>query len=374
VKKSVSDEPFKNYRKRKLRGEIMVGEFVLDVAERAVSDGSISGYHPTWKETWAYYGDLIAGLEGILSRPSFDIANDISRMSALAVTEAFAKAKQPIVMGGEILSELDKTVGMFQRPFGAARRHLQNMQANKARRLNKSGSNLASAISSAWLEGRYGWQPIILDAEAIRDQFHNQWDSHGQRLVARSTKTSVTNQTRKCVDTYGAGTYSTFQYTGSATYNVEVAASAGVIYDVSDRTTVQRLQEIMGFRHQDLLTLAWEKIPYSFVADWFVNTGTWLQAVTPNPFMSVVGSWATTVTRETFTFSGSCKRLLGGSYWATGTAGSSILTREHVVRNAYPVMPHTPTLTTKPLSALHQADAAALLVKPILGMLRGFKH
>jgi hypothetical protein len=39
---------------------------------------------------------------------------------------------------------------------------------------------------------------------------------------------------------------------------------------------------------------AWELIPFSFVADWFVNIGPYVRAITPKVGVHSLGSWTTT--------------------------------------------------------------------------------
>lgn len=371
----ISDVSHGNFHRRVRNGEILIGPLDLLKTERAMTPGLISGYNSTWKETWKYYGDLAKGMEGAVGRPSYDVAADITAMSAVALTEAFARTKAASVMSGEVLSELGKTVGMLQHPFRNSGKLLQKMHKAKLKNLKKSGSNLVEACSNAWLEYRYGWQPILLDADTICQEAHRIRASMSRSLVSRSTKGARTNQSKSVVDKPGVtGTpFQTYLYTATGTFSIEVQASAGVLYEVASRTTGENLQQILGSRPQDTVQLIWEKIPFSFVADWFVNIGDWLQAITPDPFITYKGSWATTVTRETQSFSGTCKRAIG-SAWATGSAGSSSITVEHVVRDSNPSLASHPVLTLQPLSKLHQADAMSLSVKPIMEMLKGLKH
>lgn len=51
-----------------------------------------------------------------------------------------------------------------------------------------------------------------------------------------------------------------------------------------------------------MLALPWELVPYSFVADWFVNVSTFLNAVIPYLSTRPLGSWTTTRRTQTVTF------------------------------------------------------------------------
>lgn len=373
--KEITDESFGNYHQRKRSGQILMGNLSLTKRTRSMSPGSISGYNSTWKETWKYYGDLAVGMEQAVGRPTYDVARDITILSQMALAECYARAKQSSIMSGEVLSDLGKTVGMLKHPFRRSTNLLQKMHQYKLKHLKKSGSNLTEACSNAWLEYRYGWQPIILDADTLFQEAHRIRASCSRSLVARSTKSTSAVQVKSVVDARGSefAPFWTYFYTATGNFKIEVRASAGVMYEVKPRTTSENMQQILGSRPQDTVQLIWEKIPFSFVVDWFANVGTWLQAVTPDPFLTVRGSWATTVTREDISYSGSCKRQIG-TPWATGTAGSSSITSEKVVRDANPSLTSHPVLTVEPLSRLHQADAMALMLTPIRGLLKGLRH
>jgi len=54
----------------------------------------------------------------------------------------------------------------------------------------------------------------------------------------------------------------------------------------------------MGFSWESIPITAWELIPFSFVVDWFVNFGDYIQALTPKLGIKGLSSW-TTVIKET---------------------------------------------------------------------------
>jgi hypothetical protein len=67
----------------------------------------------------------------------------------------------------------------------------------------------------------------------------------------------------------------------------------------------------IGLATKGLITLPWELIPYSFVADWFVNFGDFLQALVPLPGVKQLGSCVVT------------ERDRQTSYTATGSIPAS---------------------------------------------------
>jgi hypothetical protein len=134
---------------------------------------------------------------------------------------------------------------------------------------------------------------------------------------------------------------------------------------------------MLGLRDQDIPVTVWELVPWSFVVDWFVNVGDWIQAVTPNPSVTVKGSWTTTIVRTRDEVGPIRATLYVGTPPATtyvSVADGGDFTSESVIRISNPSLPLSPQLTSGPLSALHSVDGLALLVGSICKSLRTFRH
>jgi hypothetical protein len=70
------------------------------------------------------------------------------------------------------------------------------------------------------------------------------------------------------------------------TKELVVSARAGVLCDVS-------ISDISVFGIDQIAETVWELVPWSFVADWFINTGDWIAAHTPNAGVTQRASWVT---------------------------------------------------------------------------------
>lgn len=119
-------------------------------------------------------------------------------------------------------------------------------------------------ISGRWLELQYGWLPLLNDCYEAGTAFAT--------IANRPRRTRVqVSRTRR------------------STYNASVSPSnwsgwtnrfetRRYIYEISEDLSIPRE---LGL--EDPLTIGWELIPYSFVVDWFVPIGTYLENLNQLP-------------------------------------------------------------------------------------------
>lgn len=145
---------------------------------------------------------------------------------------------------------------------------------------------LSERFSQKWLEYRYGWMPLIYDMEDAVKAL-----SMAENKMAR-----------------GRATYSE---TGSVT-EVWTASSTATRSDWSEVLTFERVHrgwaaaefDIMSSRFGlDPIRTAWELVPFSFVMDWFVQVGDFIEATSPFGAGRTLGSCyscKTTMRRELY--------------------------------------------------------------------------
>lgn len=374
--RDITDEVHPGFAAAKRRGEIVMGNCTIASYDRQVSEGSMSGRISAWKEFLHRSGDLIAEVEASAHALTPDLGGQYKgSISSIALIKAYAKMNQSDVMGGEVVRDLSATLGMLRHPFSSSRTLIKKIYKAKRKRLNKSGSNLALASADAWLELRYGWQPIILDIETIVEKSHKICDVKDRILVARGSESNSWSYNREFSNlVVGPGFYWPRSFTGAVNVSDDVAAFAGVIYRERVSGMLPNAAQFFGTRAQDLPALAWELIPYSFVVDWFVNVGDWIQAITPNPNVTVLASWVSTKHKRTLSTSASVTCNTGAGL-LTGSAGSSTVKFDTFHRNTQPILATSPVVIRKPLSLIHSIDAASLSLRPILASLGDlFKH
>jgi hypothetical protein len=138
-----------------------------------------------------------------------------------------------------------------------------------------------SDISGRWLELQYGWLPALSDT-----------------FEAAKAYESITKGPRKLTVSASRLIGSTFEGSQSpSNYSAKYDESyrRGIRYEMSESMSIPRS---LGLA--DPLSVLWEVIPYSFVADWFLPIGAYLEALNSVPHL--VGRFLTTSTRKQYGF------------------------------------------------------------------------
>lgn len=202
---------------------------------------------------------------------------DIGRLQALAGTAAAARVLQPELQGLVDIAEFHKTMELFRVRTGYLNRHLDSLYrfAAKKGKLRK-GVNF---LSSNWLKYRYGIMPLVYSAESV---LLDMGKVRSKRVTARAeeemTLEGASSQT-------ATGTYWNCQF--NHTFKRTVSVRAGLLYEYTGSYNE------LGLRATDVPAAAWELIPFSFVADWAVNMGDYIQAITPKVTARTLASWTT---------------------------------------------------------------------------------
>jgi len=283
-------------------------------------------------------------------------------------------------MSLETLKDLDTTVKMLRRPFQGSVDLVGRMLRYNKRHLGKTTRSALKASSNAWLEYRYGWQPLLMDAETIISAAHKiRGKLDKRRLVARASVKKAFVTSSGGYVTGGLSCPGVDRIDGITKIESDLAVSAGVVYDLASQTTIDQLQQTMGSRASDLPANIWECVPYSFVIDWFANVGEWIQAITPNPAVTIKGNWATSTWHKkrvdsNLSIVSSVVLADGKPYLSKASLHDRCLVQSSVQRLVNLSMPSTPVVMKRPLSPLHSVDGAALLSNRIGGLLSGLRH
>jgi len=211
----------------------------------------------------------------------------------------------------------------------------------------RGGKHTVKAASDAWLAWRYGWEQLGYDilnvASLIKEPFR------GLILTGQSGKSTKTSSS-------GSGVI----YTGSDFVRGE---NWTIYHDFSHRARVlcrwkgQTVNALI-----DPLVTIWETIPYSWVADWFVNVGdilaAWDVSLRTEQLRASLGvQYTGTSTAEYWVTPADCTSVSG-----SGTTTETILYRERIPASIPSLVPSfTVRLTSERI-----LDAAALLAKRIL--------
>lgn len=282
--------------------------------------------------------------------------NGLENLATLAATRAWAAVQEPSVQGLVEMAELSKTMRMLFRTSRHVKQLLDKAKGRKSKD-SRSKQSLGSFISENWLAYRYGWTPLL---RTIDDAYKAiAVPSYSQRQTARGSsegpKTTVSDTLVESDSFYTPSL--------ARTNTAQRSCRSGVLYthrfSTSDR---------FGLSLQELPSAIWELFPYSFVADWFLNIGDYIRAMTPKVGVRVLSSWTTIqdVVDQKGVLTMTPSQT--GQYTYGGTCGGTYLVRTtKTVRNPLAV-PGVANLLPeinfeKKKDWLHTADAFALLAQ-----------
>jgi len=142
---------------------------------------------------------------------------------------------------------------------------------------------LRGTISNRWLELRYGWMPLIQDLHGSVQELQAAMQRPRFRKIS-VRKVEEAKDTRKEFFHDYAGQIRYYNRTGQAKTVVKV-----VCYLRQDSLAAVRL----GLTNP--AALAWELLPYSFVIDWLIPIGDWLNSL--DACVGVIGAYGTVTTK-----------------------------------------------------------------------------
>lgn len=207
------------------------------------------------------------------------------------VTTAFTKRREVVNVLRTLTYNLQEAVHPKGVSFAKRRLDLYNqlLSARAARALPK---DRIGEVATAWLEYRYAIRPLLGDIQNAIKAIHKQLDI-AKRQTARGKELRVYDDVEISYDTAPPGARVLYE-----DLKIErkgfVKASAGVLFVIENN--ISALAAILGL-DQPVESL-YELIPFSFVIDWVVNIGEWLQSITKTSGLTCLSSWVTLTYRE----------------------------------------------------------------------------
>lgn len=367
---TIEDEPHPDFAARRKRGEVVMGDLKITKTERTVSPATlVFGDHPIWGSR-TVYGDVCGY---ILVDGTIEGADaTVKSMQDYALIEAYAKIRDVDVQASETYADLPKTYSQLKTALAKFNWACEDTErvVRKIKRMKLSLGAKAKMFANVWLALRYALTPIMADISKAMELCERATaPAKPARLVVRSG-TQLTFKKDVAVVALPPGNY---QVEGIATFQRKVVVSAGVIFRVDDLREHKSPMNTLGLSGHNALNVGYQLTPFSFVADWFVGVGSWIQAMTPVPGVTVLGNWTTTVDENNNSFRDLVAELTVYSppittykaYVPPSPTKSTTITRKVNL----PVPSH-PALVPNFLSLKQKADACALLTQQISSVLR----
>lgn len=136
--------------------------------------------------------------------------------------------------------------------------HRKVSHSTKHRHRDDAGPQHAQRISDGWLELQYGWKPLIGDIYTLADQIAKSDKPRSRRLRVSHSIPMLP----------GCLPDGQFLVTGGGSVSKQIIA-----YVTEDIPSWPRALGLM-----DPEQVVWELVPFSFVVDWFIPVGNWIQA------------------------------------------------------------------------------------------------
>lgn len=260
-----------------------------------------------------------------------------------SLVKAYDKVKSAESDIGVMLVELNETIHMLRHPFEALSKMKSKLKKNRYKR--HKGNEIAepviygSVLSDLWLQYRYGIIPLVNDISSIIDLFNKQVAS-AERLLHR--RKGMIETVKNVNITQSLKTLDGFCWTPQRTEERKIRSVSHVYFHTLLQAGANWQLHNLGLNLGNLPTVVWEKIPYSFVVDWFVGVSRWLTAVKADPFHQYLGNCTSQVYEQTIKYDMSTPYY--GTYKSleefrpsTYTMTSKVLIRH--INDTLPVLP-----------------------------------
>lgn len=187
------------------------------------------------------------------------------------------RKEQTKMQGAVFLKEIDQTWHMLHRPASALWQHIGAYYAALKRAKRRSPLGWYTAIPSLWLEYSFGWRPLMMDIDDAFDALNSLTELDSVHRVTGSGKDE-----RLVEQTTGSNTYQpecarlAYKWRAASTEQETVKYVGGVRFQAT--TTFADKAAQWGFTPAEFLPSAWEILPWSFLVDYFVTIGDYLDA------------------------------------------------------------------------------------------------
>lgn len=278
---------------------------------------------------------------------------------------ALGEGKEALSMITNAATRIYRSIRAVKRldPWAAASALVDGTPRSRLKHVSRKTRTWDRSAADLWLELQYGWLPLLKDAEDSALFLANQYGVPMQHTVSASRVLKGANAAGVATD--------------SPTYKRWTSNNSVCVGKIKAIITEKDVPKLAGL--QDPLSVAWELLPWSFVADWFIPIGSWLDA--RGLASSLTGTFVTTHFNKASAkgFTAIPQGIGWGGYdFSTayrnaGDVGFTVIQLSRVVSSS--LSTSVPFPAVKPLSQAaswkHCTNAVALLVSGDLFRSRG---
>lgn len=297
----------------------------------------------------------------VIGTSTIHSTSDVDSLKSEVSTKLLAERGRSLTNLWESIAQSRKTAMMIAEPVLKAHQLVRRMKNDiRTGRFSRNWySNqmdiFGKNIPSFWLQYRYGLLPLIRDVQAIIDA-----QTTGTGRLRRTTRAKG-NLSRLDTTFITGVAYGVTNCTIGLTTSDVVNCRAMSL----DEAIIEKMDNL-GLATKSLLTTPWELIPYSFVVDWFVNLGDFLNALVEPPGWTALGSCIVTSRQRVTKYAPYNSTCSSGTYWIVRPYSGEVISSYHSVTRE-PL--HKPTLLVKSdfrlQDAVRVADAVALILNAL---------
>lgn len=293
VAQTVEDVVTPNYRALQDQGVIINNPFKSTKTTLTVTPpGALKHTYRTpngyWCSAHSQYHDLVTSHEGqwrpnTPSRLLMDTAlrsSLASTVKSLATTQAFANIDVSEMNALASAAEGRKTVDSMRAISLRALKIMRNVRRLDYRALRNEIK--PKELADRYMEARYAIRPLVYDAIGVVNAVKSQRGFVRRTFVGEETRSGTITGSKLADQTLATMILGDWE----RSINYEISARAGVLCDC-------QITGDLVFGTNKFAETLWELTPWSFVADWFANTGDWIAAHTPNAGVRQLASWCT---------------------------------------------------------------------------------
>jgi hypothetical protein len=262
------------------------------------------------------------------------------------VAQAFAEHQKTIDLVANTAVKIAAAISAVKKgKFGAAQKALTGV---------RRGSPKGSTVSQNWLELQYGWKPLLMDVHgAVAHLAQN--PKPPSFVVSAQASASDSKQVLKDLVSGSGGSW----FLTSREQQYSSVARLALRFQVKDHA----VKELNQLGITNPAAVAWELLPWTFVVDWFLPIGDYLNTLGYDQGLEFVTGYQVQFTRNNWIIS-----IPGVAFSDTNynyTYGSAdLVTSSNVLHDRTrlyaPPEPSFPAFKN-PLSLGHAANALALL-------------
>jgi hypothetical protein len=214
----------------------------------------------------------VADDEGLVNRALIKARNKL-KSSDINLGVAFAERKLTARLVGDTTVRLAKSLRQLRR--GEIRSAMRTLGIANGKREPRGGS-----VPQKWLELQYGWKPLLSDVYGACDALSKR-DKKDWSVVAKGSARSTKVLLLGCK--LGEAP---FYYSGA---NVVTRIERGAFVRIDAQPANEVLISLGALGLTNPALIAWELVPFSFVVDWFLPIGGWLESLDATLGFQILG-------------------------------------------------------------------------------------